>query len=67
MQRSELEHIIRASGEVAQDDKIVIIGSQSILGQFPNAPTRLLVSEEFQSNSDSVFRTHTVIIGLTRA
>ena len=35
MQRSELEHIIRASGDVAQDDEIVIIGSQSILGQFP--------------------------------
>ena len=44
MQRSELEHIIRASGDVAQDDEIVIIGSQSVLGQFPNAPLRLLVS-----------------------
>ncbi len=46
MQRSELEHIIRASGDVAQDDEIVIIGSQSILGQFPDAPIRLLVSME---------------------
>ena len=46
MQRSELEHIIRASGDVAQDDEIVVIGSQSILGQFPNAPTRLLASME---------------------
>jgi hypothetical protein len=46
MLRSELEHIIRASGDVAQDDEIVIIGSQSILGQFPNAPNRLLVSME---------------------
>lgn len=46
MQRSDLEHIIRASGDVAQDDEIVIIGSQSILGQFPNAPVRLLVSME---------------------
>ncbi len=46
MQRSELEHIIRASGEVAQDDEIVIIGSQSILGQFPDAPIRLLASME---------------------
>ena len=46
MQRSELEHIIRASGDVAQDNEIVIIGSQSILGQFPNAPVRLLVSME---------------------
>ena len=46
MQRSELEHIIRASGDVAQDDEIVIIGSQSILGQFPDAPMRLLMSME---------------------
>jgi hypothetical protein len=46
MLRSELEHIIRASGDVAQDDEIVIIGSQSILGQFPDAPMRLLVSME---------------------
>lgn len=46
MRRSELEHIIRASGDIAKDDEIVIIGSQSILGQFPNAPMRLLVSME---------------------
>ena len=46
MQRSELEHIIRASGDIAEDDEIVIIGSQSILGQFPDAPMRLLVSME---------------------
>ncbi len=44
MQRSELEHIIRASGDIADDDEIIIIGSQSILGQFPNAPVRLLAS-----------------------
>jgi hypothetical protein len=46
MQRSELEHIIRASGDVAEDDEIIVVGSQSILGQFPDAPTRLLVSME---------------------
>ena len=44
MQRSELEHIIRASGEIAADDQIIIIGSQAILGQFPDAPVRLLSS-----------------------
>lgn len=46
MQRSELEHIIRACGDVAQDDEIVNIGSRSILGQFPDAPIRLLASME---------------------
>jgi hypothetical protein len=46
MQRSELEHIIRESGAIADDDEIVIIGSQAILGQFPDAPQKLLVSME---------------------
>lgn len=35
MNRSELEHIIRASGDIAKVRKIIILGSQSILGQFP--------------------------------
>jgi hypothetical protein len=46
MRRSELEHVIRACGEIAQDDEIIIIGSQAILGQFPDAPVRLLTSME---------------------
>lgn len=46
MKRSELEHIIRASGAIADDDEIVIIGSQAILGQFPDAPMQLLISME---------------------
>lgn len=46
MRRSDLEHIIRASGEIAGDNEIIIIGSQAILGQFPNAPVRLLMSME---------------------
>lgn len=46
MKRSELEHIIRAAGSIADDSEIVVIGSQAILGQFPNAPTALLASAE---------------------
>lgn len=46
MKRSELEHLIRAAGSIADDAEIVVIGSQSILGQFPNAPSPLLVSAE---------------------
>lgn len=46
MKRSELEHLIRAAGSIADDAEIVVIGSQSILGQFPNAPLVLLVSAE---------------------
>jgi hypothetical protein len=46
MKRSELEHLIRAAGSIANDAEIVVIGSQSILGQFPDAPSPLLVSAE---------------------
>lgn len=35
MRRSELEHIIRAAGAIAGVKEIIILGSQSILGQFP--------------------------------
>lgn len=41
MKRLELEHVIRAAGSIAEDDAIAVIGSQSILGQFPDAPTAL--------------------------
>jgi len=44
--REQLEHLILAAAVIAQDDEIVVIGSQAILGQFPNAPPSLLVSVE---------------------
>src|SRR5882762_5814968 len=46
MRRVELEHVIRAAAAVAGDEEIVVVGSQSILGQFPDAPDSLLVSRE---------------------
>jgi hypothetical protein len=46
MTRAQLEHIIRAAGEIAGDTEIIVIGSQAVLAQFPNAPKELLVSEE---------------------
>lgn len=46
MTRSELEHLIRAAGAIAADDQIVVIGSQSVLGQFPDAPLALRTSME---------------------
>jgi hypothetical protein len=35
MTRSNLEHIIRAAGIIADDPDIIVIGSQAVLGQFP--------------------------------
>ena len=46
MTRDQLEHIIRAAGAIANTQDLVIIESQAILGQFPNAPAELLVSDE---------------------
>ena len=46
MTRSELEHVIRAAGAIAKDREIVVIGSQAILGEYPDAPPALLASME---------------------
>jgi hypothetical protein len=46
VKRAHLEHIIRAASTIADDDEIVVIGSQSLLAQFPDAPDDLLVSVE---------------------
>jgi hypothetical protein len=44
--REQLEHIIRAAATIADDDELIIVGSQAVLGQFPEAPPELLVSTE---------------------
>jgi hypothetical protein len=44
--RSQLEHLIRAAGTIADDEEIVVIGSQAILGQYPDAPRTMRVSME---------------------
>jgi hypothetical protein len=46
MRRAELEHVIRAAADVAEDEEIVVVGSQAILGQFPDAPAAMCVSRE---------------------
>jgi len=46
MTREQLEHLIRAAAVIADDDTIVVIGSQAILGQFPDAPAPMRVSME---------------------
>ena len=46
MRRIDLEHIIRAAAVVADVEELIIVGSQSILGAYPNAPQKLLVSQE---------------------
>ncbi|MGI8593956.1 MAG: DUF6036 family nucleotidyltransferase [Solirubrobacteraceae bacterium] len=44
MRREHLEHLIRASADLADDDDIVVVGSQAILGRYPDAPSAMLTS-----------------------
>jgi len=46
MTREELEHIIRASGNITKQYEFVILGSQSILGAIPNPPEFFTMSAE---------------------
>jgi len=46
MRREQLEHIIRAACGITGAPAVVIVGSQAILGQFPDAPEELRVSIE---------------------
>lgn len=46
MERKELEHLLRAAGEIIDERQFIVIGSQSILGKYPDAPEELLRSRE---------------------
>lgn len=46
MTRRDLEHLIRVAADITQDDDIVVIGSQALLAQYPDAPVTLRVSVE---------------------
>jgi hypothetical protein len=46
MKRSDLEHILRASKDVTSEVEFIVIGSQAILGRFPDAPRVLRESME---------------------
>jgi hypothetical protein len=44
--REQLEHIVRAAAYIVDDDELIVVGSQAVLGQFPDAPPALLSSNE---------------------
>ena len=46
MTREQLEHIVRAAGAITECDQLLVVGSQSILGSFPDAPPPLNTSIE---------------------
>lgn len=45
MRRDEFEHVLRAAAEITEDE-LVVIGSQAILADHPDAPASLLRSVE---------------------
>ena len=46
MTREQLEAVIHAVADITGRQRLVAIGSQAILGRFPDAPAELLVSRE---------------------
>jgi hypothetical protein len=46
MDRGQLEHVVRAAADVVEEEDIVVVGSQAILGAWPDAPGSLLRSIE---------------------
>ena len=49
MNFQDLCHLIRAATAISSETEFVVIGSQSILGAWPDAPAELLVSEEIDA------------------
>src|SRR5437763_4156591 len=46
MQRADLEDVVAAAAEATGAPELVVVGSQAILGSFPNAPASMLRSME---------------------
>jgi hypothetical protein len=46
MTRRELKHAIRAACDASGDDQVYVVGSQAMLGQYPDAPEALRQSAE---------------------
>ncbi len=46
MKLADLEHLIRAAATIADDDELIVVGSQAVLAQFPEAPAEMLLSDE---------------------
>ena len=46
MRRADLLHIVAAAAHIVGEEEFVIVGSQAILGSYPDAPESLLRSRE---------------------
>jgi hypothetical protein len=59
MKRSDLEHILRESEGTTSETAFIVIGSQAILGAFPDAPRVLRQSMEADLYLTTLSRTPT--------
>lgn len=46
MKKRQLDHVLRAAGEITGDDQFVIVGSQALHGKYPDLPDAIAVSAE---------------------
>jgi hypothetical protein len=46
MKKRELDHVLRAAGEITGERQFIIIGSQSLHGKHPDLPDEILMSAE---------------------
>lgn len=58
MTRPQLEHILRAAAAITGAGEVVVVGSQAVLGSYPDAPSELTWSMEadvftFRSTGDA--------------
>lgn len=50
MDRTQLEHILISAAKVGDDNEIIVIGSQSVLGQFPDAGKNPVLSYSMEAD-----------------
>jgi hypothetical protein len=46
MKKQELDHVLRAAGEITGEKQFIIIGSQSLHGRYPDLADEILLSAE---------------------
>ena len=63
MTREQLEHIVRAAAYIVDDDELIVVGSQTVWGEFPDAPPAMLNSNEADVYPKNKPELHDVIDG----
>jgi hypothetical protein len=46
MKKQELDHVLRAAGEITGEKQFIIIGGQSLHGKYPDLPDEIFMSAE---------------------